>query len=163
MSSLDARYRYVFRRTPMIPDKRNSVVLEEAFDFRVERRDGYVFVYQRGRADNEGVIRRMQREIEDALTAGQCCAVVFDNRDTQTPDEWVRAMVWSWLGRHRVIRRAALVQASTDSQKRSNDRATRAWRGISMSWINSVQIMAFVSEDDAARWAVSPLVEITAE
>lgn len=140
-----------------------STPSDDTFEFRVEGRDGYVFVYQRGRADDEGVIRQMQQEIEDALEARACCAVVFDNRDTQTPDEWVRAMVWSWLGRHTVIRRAALIQASADSQRRSNDRATRAWRGISMSWINSVQIMAFVSLFDAERWAVSPMLEATAE
>ncbi len=100
----------------------------------------------------------MQAEIECAMSASGVSAVVFDNRQTEAPPPWVRAMMWSWLGTNPALARVALIQEDDASRKRSMDRATRAWNGISMSWTGRIQIMAFLEERDAEAWVRSPAV-----
>jgi|GEM_PF-1524139 len=123
--------------------------------YRVEAREGHIFVWQGGYPASEPKVKRLQHEIDVALRTARTTRLVFDNRDTQAPPPWVRATMWSWLGSHPALTRVALIQEDDASRRRSMDRATRAWRGISMSWIEQLQIMAFVSEDDAVAWVVS--------
>ncbi|MCR9161024.1 MAG: hypothetical protein ACE37F_11355 [Nannocystaceae bacterium] len=120
--------------------------------YEVIARAGYIFVPQAGYASCEAKVRRMQAEIEAALRSASSTKVVFDNRDTEAPAPWIRAMMWSWLGNHPDLTRVALIQGSDESRRRTQDRATRAWRGISMSWVGRIQIMAFLSEHDAGEW-----------
>lgn len=128
---------------------------ECTFAYQVIPREGYVFVEQTGYAASESKVRRMQADIESALLVARSTRVVFDNRGTEAPAPWIRAMMWSWLGSHSRLSRVALIQESDASRQRSMDRATRAWRGISMSWVDQLQIMAFVSERDAEAWICS--------
>lgn len=98
----------------------------------------------------------MQDEIELAMSAAGLSSVVFDNRKTEAPPPWLRAIMWSWMGNHLSLARVALIQQDDASRKRSMDRATRAWNGISMSWTGRIQIMAFLDERDAEAWVRSP-------
>lgn len=125
---------------------------ECTFAYQVESRDGYVFANQTGFAASEAKVCSMQADIESALCNGRLTRVVFDNRGTEAPAPWIRALMWSWLGSHSRLTRVALIQESDASRQRSMDRATRAWRGISMSWVDQLQIMAFLTEGDAAAW-----------
>lgn len=131
---------------------------ECTFAFEVQTRHGYVFVSQSGYPASESKVLDMQEKIERAMAAAGLCGVVFDNRRTLTPPPWVRALMWSWLGSHDMLDRVALIQEDDASRKRSMDRATRAWNGISMSWTGRIQIMAFLEVADAEAWILSPVV-----
>ena len=128
---------------------------ECTFAYQVTPREGYVFVVQTGYAASEPKVRSMQSDIESALRQARATRVVFDNRGTEAPAPWIRALMWSWLGSHSRLTRVALIQETDASRQRTMDRATRAWRGISMSWVDQLQIMAFLSERDAEAWICS--------
>jgi hypothetical protein len=125
------------------------------FAFEVQIRRGYVFVSQSGYPAAEGKVLDMQYEIERAMSDAGLGGVVFDNRKTETPPPWVRAVMWSWLGSQPMLARVALIQQDDASRQRSMDRATRAWNGISMSWTGRIQIMAFLELADAEAWILS--------
>ena len=78
--------------------------------------------------------------------------MVFDERDKQPSPPWVDAMIWSWLAAHARLERAAFIHNTQGQVHRTMARATQGWRGISMSWTDHVEIMAFVSEQDAVDW-----------
>ena len=82
----------------------------------------------------------MQKAIEAAMADAGTRCVMFDNRDTQAPDEYVRAAMWSWLVNH--VSRAALLQ----NEKRNIKRADRTGQR------NRIALRAFMDEDEAAAW-----------
>ncbi len=125
---------------------------ECTFAYQVVPRPGYVFVMQSGCPKSEDKVRRMQSEIDAALRAGRATRVMFDNRDTQAPPPWLQAVTWSWIGNHPYLTRVALIEEDEDRRRRTLERATRAWRGISMSWVGHVEIMAFTAEAEADAW-----------
>lgn len=126
------------------------------FTYEVHTRTGYVFVSQSGYAGSEAKVLAMQDDIERAMSAAGLSAIVFDNRKTEAPPPWLRAIMWSWMGSHLSLARVGLIQQDDASRKRSMNRATRAWNGISMSWTGRIQIMAFLEERDAEAWVRSP-------
>lgn len=115
-------------------------------NIRIEQRDGYVFVWQGGLATSIHQLEEMQQQIEDAMIAAGSRFVVFDNRDTEAPEEWLRASMWSWLCEH--VRRAALIQAEVRNIKRAERTGAR----------NRLPVRAFDNEADAEAWllAVEP-------
>lgn len=112
-------------------------------EFRVEPRDGYVFVWQRGLASTVEQLEDMQRAIATAMADLGTRAVVFDNRETAKPDEWIRASMWSWLIEN--VDRAAMIQAEVRNVGRAERTGQR----------NRVAVGAFLSEDDARDWLLA--------
>ena len=116
------------------------------FRHTVSVREGYVFVWQSGLASLAEPLQQLQRDIELALAQAGTGNVLFDNRETDPPDEWVRAMMWTWLSSTSSIRRVAMVQGSVRAQRRANRTAE----------LNRVLVQAFLDFDDAVRWLCGP-------
>jgi hypothetical protein len=113
---------------------------DQPFAYRVEIRDGYVFVWQGGMVENEAQLRVMQEEIAGALSRAGTRVAMFDNRDTEKPDEWLRAMMWTWLLEH--LSRAALLQSVERNKRRAERRGQE----------NRISLRAFGDEDEAEAW-----------
>ncbi len=112
------------------------------FRYTVAVRSGYVFVWQSGLATVAEELRQLQREVEAALAEAGTRNVLFDNRETQAPDEWIRAMMWTWLSSTPLIRRVAMVQGTVRAQRRANRTAE----------LNRVLVQAFMDYDEAVGW-----------
>jgi hypothetical protein len=113
---------------------------ELAFAYRVERRDGYVLVWQCGTVTTREQLERMQADIESAMVEVGSRYALFDNRETGRPDEMLRAAMWSWLCEH--VGRAALLQESARNIKRAENTAEQ----------NRVSLRAFHDADEAVAW-----------
>ena len=112
------------------------------FAVRIERRSGYVFVWQGGMVSSLAELEGMQADIEAAMREVGTRTVMFDNRETVRPDEWIRASMWTWLTSH--VHRAALLQAVP----RNIARAER------MGQQNRITLRAFSDEAEAEAWLV---------
>ncbi len=113
---------------------------DDGLHLRIEVRDGYVFVWQRGLVRSQDELERMQDRIEAALVEAGTRSVMFDNRETLPPDEWLRASMWTWLTEH--VRRAALLQSAPRNIKRAERTAKR----------NRMVVRAFHDEAAAEHW-----------
>ena len=126
-----------------MPNDHDGSPKDLQFEYRIEPREGYVFVAQRGKATLETDVARMQREIERAMRSVGTRFAMFDNRDTARPDEWVRATMWSWLTES--VDRAALLQTEVRNIKRAEERGER----------NRVTVRAFLEEAEAEAWLLA--------
>lgn len=126
--------------------------LQCSFAYQVVARDCYVLVMQSGRPSSEAKVHQFKDDIEAALRRVKTTRVVFDERDKQPSPPWVDAMIWSWLAAHARLERAAFLHNTHAQVHRTMSRATRRWRGIPMSWMDHVEIMAFLTEQDAVNW-----------
>lgn len=112
-------------------------------EYRLELRDGYVFVYQKGQALTVSELEGMQAAISAAMREGATRYVMFDNRDTLPPEEWIRASMWTWLCDH--VGRAAMLQKEAKNIKRAERTGKR----------NRVPLRAFHDEEEAEAWLLS--------
>lgn len=113
---------------------------ERGFEFRVEPRDRYVYVWQGGMAETLEQLEVMQREIESAMKQVGTRFCMFDNRDTIQPDQLIRAAMWTWLTEH--VLRAALLQNEAKNIARAERTGER----------NRVSVRAFHDEAEAEGW-----------
>jgi hypothetical protein len=111
------------------------------FRYRIDVREDHVLVWQSGLLTVE-VARQMQRDILEAMVEADVHKAIFDNRDTDRPDEMVRAVMWSWVSECTQIERLAMVLSTDRNVRRARDTADR----------NRVSSEAFVSEADAIAW-----------
>lgn len=111
-------------------------------EVRTEIRDGYVFVWQRGAVVTQAQLVTMQRDIKAAMDEAGTRRVMFDNRETESPDEWLRASMWTWLSEN--IARAALIQSEPRNIKRAERTGER----------NRIVIRAFHDAEAAEAWLV---------
>lgn len=116
---------------------------EKQLEFRVEARDGYVFVWQQGLATTSAELVPLQQAVETAMAEARTKCVLFDNRDTEPPDEYVRAAMWSWLLNH--VTRAAMLQNEVRNVKRADRTGQR----------NRIALKAFMNEDEASAWLLN--------
>ncbi|MBW2462902.1 MAG: hypothetical protein JRH11_14715 [Deltaproteobacteria bacterium] len=110
------------------------------FEVRVEVRAGYVFVWQRGLVGSANQLEAMQRDIGAAMDRAGTRWAIFDNRETEPSDEWLRAAMWTWLCEH--VDRAALIQ----TEARNIGRAERTGQR------NRILVRAFHEEAEAEAW-----------
>ena len=120
---------------------------DEWMEFRVEARQGYVFIWQKGRAPDAANIEAMQRAIEKGMAEAGTRDCLFDNRDTIQPDQLVRAAMWTWLTEN--VRRAALIQAEAKNIARAERTGER----------NRIAVRAFDNEADAEAWLLGKTAE----
>ena len=131
-----------------------------SFAYQVVARDCYVLVMQSGRPLAEAKVLQWRDDNEAALRRVKTTRVVFDERDKQASPPWVDAMIWSWLASHARPARAAFIHNTRAEVYRTMARATRGFRGIAMPWVEQVEIMAFVAEQDAVDWVCAePLAQ----
>lgn len=98
-------------------------------------------VRQRGLLTVEAAAQ-LQKAVADALADAGVRLAIFDNRETDRPDEMVRAVMWTWLGAQTCMDRLALVLASERNTRRAREAADR----------NRVRVSAFSDEQDAIDW-----------
>ncbi len=115
----------------------------QGFEYRIEVRRGYVFVWQQGKASTPIEVSAMTTLIDDALHEAGTRFVMFDNRETTRPDEYARAMMWSWLTQN--VDRAALLQKEARNIKRAEARGEQ----------NRVAVRAFHDEAEAEVWLLA--------
>jgi SpoIIAA-like len=113
-----------------------------SYRYRLEQRDGYLYVHQTGTFTTLPQLEELQVAIEAAMDAQGTYRVMFDNREaTQAPED-VRAHMWTWLTTTPSVRRAALVANSPRITRRADRTAD----------LNRVSLQAFQSIEDAETW-----------
>ncbi len=115
---------------------------EVGYELRVEARDGYVYVLQRGTFTTEQQLRELQGLIVAEAWRAKTDRVLFDNREATQATEDLRAVMWTWLSSTAPIRRAAILVHSERITKRA-DRTAK---------MNRVMLQAFNDEDAAREW-----------
>jgi hypothetical protein len=88
------------------------------------------------------VAKQMQADIEAAMRKAKVTKAIFDNRETERPDEMVRAVMWTWITDCAVLERLALVLGTERNARRARETADR----------NRAVSSAFASEEEAIAW-----------
>lgn len=123
---------------------------DRTFTFRIEQRDGYVVVHQRGAFRNAAEINALQAAILKAMRHSGATKALFDNRQTDAAPEELRAQMWTWLTVTDQIQRVALILESVRVGRRTNKTAAR----------NRVTLQAFDSEEAAVAWLIDPVAPL---
>lgn len=114
-------------------------------EHRIELRPGYVFVWQRGGMDDLDEARVFQREVEAALRRHGVRKVLIDNRETDLPDEQMRAFMNAWSENREIFDAMAIVVQSTMVKVRSTMEAIA----------HGAMRRAFNSIEEAEAWLLS--------
>ena len=118
--------------------------MAEGFSYRIEQHEEYVYIHQAGRLTDAGA-RRLLQELEARLLASNVRKAVFDNRNTEAPDEPVRQRMWDWIENAGLLDKVALILESSLTVVRTNMTALS----------RRVQLRAFDSVTEAATWLLS--------
>ena len=113
----------------------------QPFAYDIEVRGDHLVVRQRGLLTVD-VALQFQKVVEDEMAKAGVRLVIFDNRQTDRPEEMVRAVMWTWLGSTTCLDRLALVLVKERNTRRANEAADR----------NRVRVAAFFDEQDAVDW-----------
>lgn len=106
----------------------------------ISTHDGWLLVVQRGRLGDLDEARALQAKVERACDAHGSKRVLFDNRETEPPDDEVRAAMFEWAMTQ--LERVALLLRSDLKRVRANmDALSRRGR-----------VRAFVVEREAIAW-----------
>lgn len=109
----------------------------------IDARDGWLMVVQTGRLADVEAARALQVRVERACNAHGTRRVLFDNRDTDAPDDAVRDAMFEWAVSE--LDRAALLLRSDLKRVRTNmDALSRRGR-----------VRAFVDEREAVAWLIA--------
>jgi len=112
------------------------------FHYSIELRDGYVFVGLFGRARAVAEVEAMQHEIDAALAASKTRRLIIDNRNSQPPNPWISASMWTWVSSRAEVSRLATLNNIERIQQRIKRRGAR----------NRVSVKVFADEADAVAW-----------
>jgi hypothetical protein len=105
----------------------------------VEPQRGWLRVVQHGRLADLGEARALQQRVEAACARHGCRRLLFDNRDTEAPDDPVRDSMFAWAI---TLERVAILLRSELKAVRANmDAVSRR-----------AHVRAFVDEAVAAAW-----------
>jgi hypothetical protein len=109
----------------------------------IETREGWLLVVQHGRLPDVAAARALQQRVEQACDAQGSRRVLFDNRDTEPPDDEVRDAMFEWAVNE--LERVALLLRSDLKRVRANmDALSRRGR-----------VRAFVDEREATAWLIA--------
>ncbi|MEM6995139.1 MAG: STAS/SEC14 domain-containing protein [Myxococcota bacterium] len=110
--------------------------------FRIEARDGYLYIHQEGTFETEADVRAFHRAIEEAATNAGTTRALFDNRKTDPAPEDLRAVMWTWFTKTTALQRSAAIINSPRVSRRADKTAER----------NRVRVRTFDNEGDALAW-----------
>ncbi len=88
------------------------------------------------------VALQFQRVVEEEMSKAGVRLAIFDNRETERPEEMVRAVMWTWLGATTCLDRLAIILVKERNTRRANEAADR----------NRVRVSAFFDEQEAIDW-----------
>ena len=115
------------------------------FQYRLEPREGYLFVEVSGKMRDREDMLRYQRDLEGALVPELGKRLMVDGRGAERPLPELRAAMWTWMSEAPCVARIAIL-AIEDKTTRRVKRSAEEMR---------IRIVPFHDEAEAEAWLLA--------